>query len=84
MENLAPAPRHVLDQYASNAVEVDHRRVKVRPRPMRGLKTISSLRTIAARHAFVKNLRRGPYHLTADVPVHDQLRAAFAELADNL
>jgi hypothetical protein len=48
---------------------------------MRGLKRIRSARTIAAGHAFVQNLRRGHYELTTDIPVHDRLRAAFAELA---
>jgi IS6 family transposase len=47
---------------------------------MRGLKTIRSLRTVAAGHAFVQNLRRGPYELTTDVPAHDRLRVAFTEL----
>ena len=48
---------------------------------MRGLKTIRSLRTVAAGHAFVQNLRRGHYELTVDQPVHDRVRVAFAELA---
>jgi hypothetical protein len=30
-----------------------------------------SLRTLSAGHAFVQNLRRGHYELTADVPAHD-------------
>jgi len=48
---------------------------------MRGLKTIRSLRTVAAGHAFVQNLRRGHYELSTDVPAHDRLRVAFTELA---
>ncbi len=51
---------------------------------MRGLKTISSLRTIATGQAFVQNLRRGHYELTVDVPVHDRIRIAFTELARSL
>jgi transposase, IS6 family len=47
---------------------------------MRGLTTIRSLRTIALGHAFVHNLRRGHYELTTELPTHDRLRAAFAEL----
>ena len=31
--------------------------------PMRGLKTIRSLRTVAVGHAFVQNLRRGHYEI---------------------
>jgi transposase-like protein len=35
-------------------MEADHGRLKARLRPMGGLKTIRSLRTIAAGHAFVQ------------------------------
>jgi len=80
IDALIPAARHVLEQYANNRVEADHARLKARLRPMRGLKTIRSLRTIAAGHAFVQNLRRGHYELTADVPAHDRVRLAFTEL----
>jgi transposase, IS6 family len=66
---------------ASNRVEADHGRLKARPRPMRGLKSIRSLRTVAAGHAFVQNLRRGHYEITVDGPVHDRARVAFTELA---
>jgi hypothetical protein len=34
----------------------DHSRLKARLRPMRGIKTISSLRIVAPGHAFVQNL----------------------------
>jgi transposase-like protein len=84
LEELAPGARHILDQYANNAVEADHGRLKARLRPMRGLKRIQSARTIAAGHACVQNLCRGHYELTTDVPLHDRLVAAFTELADSL
>jgi hypothetical protein len=48
---------------------------------MRGLTRMRSAGTIAAAHAFVQNLRRGHDELTVDVPLHDRLRVAFAELA---
>jgi IS6 family transposase len=48
---------------------------------MRGLKTVRSLRTVAAGHAFVQNLRRGHYEITVDVPAHDRVRVAFTDLA---
>jgi hypothetical protein len=51
---------------------------------MRGLKRLASARTIAAGHAFVQNLRRGHYAITADLPVHDRVRAAFTELQPRL
>jgi transposase-like protein len=83
LDELVPTARHVLDQYSTgnNAVEADHGRLKARLRPMRGLKTALSLRTLAAGHAFVQNLRRGHYELAVDLPAHDRVRAAFTELA---
>jgi hypothetical protein len=47
---------------------------------MRGMKTIRSLRAVAAGHVFVQNLRRGPYELTADLPPYDRVRVAFGQL----
>jgi transposase, IS6 family len=81
IDELTPAARHVLEQYDNNQVEADHGRRKARLRPMRGLKTLRSLRTVAAGHAFVQNLRRGHYELTVDLPAHDRTVVAFAELA---
>ena len=51
---------------------------------MRGLKRVSSTKTIAVGHAFVQNLRSGHYELAADVPVHDRIGVAFVELALSL
>jgi hypothetical protein len=65
-------------------VEADHGRLKARLRPMRGMKSIRSLRTIAAGHAFVQNVRRVHYEITADVDVLDRVRAAFDDLALSL
>jgi hypothetical protein len=49
---------------------------------MRGLKATSSLRLIAAGHAFVQNLRRGHCGITVDLPVHDRVQTPrFTELA---
>lgn len=81
IDEFAPAARHVTEQYANNRVEADHARLKARLRPMRRLKTIRSLRIVAAGHAFVQNLRRGHYELTTDVPDHDRIRVAFTELS---
>jgi len=77
----APAARHVTEQYANNRVEADHGRLKARLHPMRGLKTLTSARTVAHGHAFVQNLRRGHYELGLDLPAVDCVRAAFADLA---
>ena len=84
LDELTPGARHILEQYANNAVEADHGRLKARLRPMRGLKRIQSASTIAAGHAFVQNLRLGHYELTAELPSHDRIRTAFAELASCL
>ena len=81
IDEVAPGARHVLEQYANNVIEADHGRLKARLRPMRGLKQIRSVRTLAAGHAFVQNLRRGHYELTAEVAVLDRVRVAFTELA---
>jgi IS6 family transposase len=81
VDEVAPAARHVTEQYANDAVEADHGRLKARLRPMRGLKRLASARIIAAGHAFVQNLRRGHCALTADLPLHDRARIAFDDLA---
>ncbi|MCW2648804.1 MAG: putative transposase, partial [Pseudonocardiales bacterium] len=51
LDDLVPGGGHILEQYANNAVEADHARLKPRLRPMRGLTTIRSARTIVAGHA---------------------------------
>ena len=81
LDELTPGARHILEQYANTVVAADHARLKARLRPMRGLKPTQSARTIAAGHAFVQNLRRGHYELTAELPSRDRVRTAFAELA---
>jgi hypothetical protein len=50
----APGARHMLEKCANNVVEADHGQLKARLLPMRGLKTIRSLRTVAAGHAFAR------------------------------
>jgi IS6 family transposase len=81
LDELASAARDVTDRYMNNVIEADHGRLKARLRPMRGLKRPASARTIAAGHAFVQNLRRGHYAITADLPVHDRVRIALDDLA---
>jgi transposase, IS6 family len=84
VDEMAPAARHISERYANNSIEADHGRLKARLRPMRGLKSVASARTIAAGHAFVQNLRRGHYAITADLPVQDRIRVAFDDLALSL
>ena len=47
---------------------------------MRHLRTDRTARVIIAGHAFVQNLRRGHYRLTAGVPTNHRLVEAFDEL----
>jgi IS6 family transposase len=79
--DLVPAARHVLQQYSGNAVEADHGRLKVRLRPMRGPKTIRSLRTVAAGHAFVQVPARRALGVRRGRAVHERVWVAFVELA---
>jgi IS6 family transposase len=81
LDELVPAARHVTEQDANNAVEADHGRLKARLRPTRGLKRLAPARTITAGQAFVQNLRRGYYAITADLPAQNRVRVAFDELA---
>jgi transposase, IS6 family len=81
LDELLPAARHVMEQYANNPLESDHGRLKARVRPMRGLKRLRSARVISTGHAFIQNLRRGHYELGIDTNPKQQLPAAFTELA---
>jgi hypothetical protein len=54
VQDAAAAARHVTDRYANNTIEADHGRFKATLRPMRGLGRLTSLRTIAAGHAFMQ------------------------------
>jgi transposase-like protein len=81
LDELLPAACHVTEQYANNAIEADHGRLKARLRPMRGLIKLRSARVISTGHAFVQNLRRGHYELGVDADPRHRIPAAFAELA---
>ena len=56
-----------------HAAQRRHSAVVLRPR--RNARAFVSLT-----HAFVQNLRRGHYEITAELPVHERVRAAFDEL----
>jgi transposase-like protein len=81
IEELVPNARHVAGRYENNVIEADHRRLKARLRPMRGLKRLASVRTVATGYPFVQNLRRGHNALAVDLPVHDRVRVTFDQLA---
>jgi transposase-like protein len=81
LDQLWPAARHYVEQYANNRVESDHAQLKRRLRPMRGIKTMTGLRILAAGHGFVQNLRRGHYEVATDEPADRRLAVAFLDLA---
>jgi len=81
LEELLPAAWHRTDRYSNNRVECDHGRLKVRLRPMRGLKQDRSARVIIAGHALVQNLRRGHYELAVEELATRRVVTAFDELA---
>jgi transposase, IS6 family len=80
LDELLPAACHVMEKYANNPIESDHGRVKSRLRPMRGLTRLRCARVVSAGHAFVQNLRRGPYELGTEEPPTLRVMAAFTEL----
>jgi transposase-like protein len=78
LDELLPAVWHRTDQYANNHIEADHGRLKARLRPMRRLKQDRSATVINKGHAFMQNVRRGPYELAVE---HRPAGGAFGGLA---
>ncbi len=72
---------HDTTQYANNRIETDHRRLKARLRPMRGLQRDRTASVIIRGHAFMQNLRRGHYELGIHARPGLTVAAAFDELA---
>ena len=87
INELLPLAHHDTTQYANNRVEADHGRLKVRLRPMRGLKQDRTASVIMRGHAFVQNLRsghyerRGHYELGVEARSGLTVAAAFDERA---
>jgi transposase-like protein len=81
LDQLWPAAWHHVERYANNRVEADHAQLKRWLRLLRGIKTMTGLRILAAGHAFVQNLRRGHYEIATDEPASRRLAVAFAQLA---
>jgi transposase-like protein len=73
LEELLPGAWHRTDRYANNHIECDHRRLKARLRPMRGLKQDRSARVVIAGHALSRTLMQpGEWRLLHRDPVgHD-------------
>jgi transposase, IS6 family len=81
LDELVPAACHITEQYANNAIEADHGRLKSRLRPMRGLKQLRCARVITTGHAFIQNIHRGHYKVGTENEVNPRVLAAFDELA---
>jgi transposase-like protein len=81
LDEVVPEAWHVVERYANNPIEADHGWLKARTRPMRGLKRIRCAQVVCSGHAFVQNLRRGPYELGHDVEPGRRLAVIFTELA---
>jgi len=73
------APRRAVREHR---VEADHAQLMRRLRPMRGIKTMTGLRVLAAGHDFVQNLRRGHYEIATDQPRNLRFAVAFLDLAE--
>ena len=82
--DLVPDPVHCTEQYLNNRIGCDHRRLKARSRPMRGLKTDRTASVIVRGHALVQNIRRGHYQFDCDTDPAARLEAAFEELRSAL
>jgi transposase-like protein len=80
LEQVLPTARH-RPSGTRTIVVADHAQLKRHLRPMRGIKTMTSLRILAAGHAFVQNLRRGYYEIAIDQPARQRLATAFSQLA---
>jgi IS6 family transposase len=78
---LFPAAWHHRERYGNNRIEADHGQLKRRLRPMRHLRNDRTAVVIMRGHAFVQNMRRGHYRLTAGVPARLRLVEAFDELS---
>jgi transposase-like protein len=84
LDEMWPAVWHHVERYANNRVEADHAQLKRWLHPMRGIKTMTGLRVLAAGHPFVQNLRRGHYEIAVDQPAPTRLAAAFSQLATTI
>jgi transposase, IS6 family len=77
---LVVSALHTAGRYAGNPAGADHRRLKARLRPVRGLKRHRTARILAAGHAFVPNRRRGHCGMAPGVP-RRLLRTTFDDPA---
>jgi transposase-like protein len=81
LDEMWPATWHHTERYANDRAEADHAQLKRRLRAMRGIKTMTGLRVVAAGHAFVQNLPGATTKSAATSPPACRLRVTFIELA---
>jgi transposase, IS6 family len=79
IEELIPAAFRITGQYENNRCECDHGRLKVRLRPMRGLKTDRTASIVIRGHANIWNLPRGHHELGVEAASVYRLATAFDE-----
>ena len=80
IEQLVPNAFNNTAQHQNNRVECDHRRLKARLRPKRGLKRDQTASVVIKGHALIPNIRRGHYELGTETTPHLRLIKAFNEL----
>ena len=80
LDELVPTACQETEQYANNAIEADHGRLKARLRPMHGLKQLRCAQVISTGHAFIQNIRHGHYELATEEVLNLRVTAAFDEL----
>jgi transposase-like protein len=68
LDELVSTASHITEQYASNRMEADHGRLKVRLRPMRGLNSSGRPHDSPPAMRSCRTFRRGHYELATDVP----------------
>ena len=82
IEQLVPNAFNNTAQHQNNRVECDHRRLKARLRPERGLKRDQTASVVIKGHALIPNIRRGHYELGTETTPHLRLIEAVDEPAE--
>jgi IS6 family transposase len=79
LDELLPSTRHITEQYANNAIEGDHGRLKSRLRPMLGLQRLRSASVISAGACFRPEFAPRHYELALDLNPSHRIPASFTE-----
>ena len=79
-----PGVRHRTGRYRTSGIERDHRFLKERLRPMRGLTSVAWAAIFARAHALMRNVRRNVYRVVESAPARLVLAWTWARLADGV